>query len=87
MGGTGAGVEEAGVKLDEALAGVKRIFIDTAPVIYFVEDNPDFVEVVQVVINKLMAREIEAVISPVTFAECMVQPIKMKAIALIIFLI
>ncbi len=82
MGGTGSGVEEAGVNLDEALAGVKRIFIDTAPVIYFVEDNPDFVEVVQVVINKLMAREIEAVISPVTFAECMVQPIKMKDIKL-----
>ncbi|MEQ9238638.1 type II toxin-antitoxin system VapC family toxin [Coleofasciculus sp. E2-BRE-01] len=59
------------MRLDEALEGVKRIFIDTAPVIYFVEENPDFVDVVQVVIDKLIAGEIEAVISPVTLAECM----------------
>ncbi|MEC4807435.1 MAG: PIN domain-containing protein [Jaaginema sp. PMC 1080.18] len=66
------------MKLDEALEGVKRVFLDTAPVIYFVEEIPDFVEVVQVVIDKLIAGEIEAVISPVTFAECLVQPIKIK---------
>lgn len=70
------------MSLDEALEGVKRIFIDTAPVIYFVEENPDFVDVVQVVINKLIAGEIEAVISPVTLAECMVQPIQRKDIKL-----
>lgn len=70
------------MRLDEALEGVKRIFIDTAPVIYFVEENPDFVDVVQVVIDKLIAGEIEAVISPVTLAECMVQPIQRKDIKL-----
>lgn len=70
------------MRLDEALEGVKRIFIDTAPVIYFVEENPDFVDVVQVVINKLIAGEIEAVIYPVTLAECMVQPIQRKDIKL-----
>jgi len=38
--------------------------------------------VVQVVIDKLIAGEIEAVISPVTLAECMVQPIQRKDIKL-----
>ena len=47
------------MRLGEALEGVKRIFIDTAPVIYFVEENPDFVDVVQVVIDKLITGEIE----------------------------
>lgn len=65
-----------------SLEGVKRVFFDTAPVIYFVEEHPDFVEVVQVVVDKLIAGEIEAVISPVTFAECMVQPIQTKDIKL-----
>lgn len=29
------------MKISEALVGVSHIFIDTAPVIYFVERNPD----------------------------------------------
>ncbi|MEC4893676.1 MAG: hypothetical protein SAL07_24235 [Oscillatoria sp. PMC 1051.18] len=61
------------MNIGEALRGVKTIFLDTAPVIYFIEENPDFIDVVQSVINKLNAGELQAIISPVTFAECLAQ--------------
>jgi hypothetical protein len=31
------------MKIEQALKGVKRLFLDTAPVVYFVEQNPEFV--------------------------------------------
>jgi hypothetical protein len=31
------------MKVEEALRGVKRLFLDTAPVVYFVEQNPEFI--------------------------------------------
>ncbi|NEP53541.1 MAG: hypothetical protein F6K65_33980 [Moorea sp. SIO3C2] len=62
--------------LDEALEGVKTIFIDTSPVIYYLENHAVFVDVVQGVINKLDGGELQGVISPVTLAECLVNPLK-----------
>jgi hypothetical protein len=35
------------VKLDDALVSVTRLFLDTAPVIYFVEKNPTYLDRVQ----------------------------------------
>ncbi|NEO75298.1 PIN domain-containing protein [Moorena sp. SIO4G3] len=64
------------MSLDEALEGVKTIFIDTSPVIYYVENHPLFADVVQGVINKLDGGDLQGVISPVTLAECLVNPLK-----------
>ncbi|MEH1833131.1 MAG: hypothetical protein V7L29_13890 [Nostoc sp.] len=35
------------MKINDALVGVSRLFVDTAPVIYFVERNPQFVDLVE----------------------------------------
>jgi hypothetical protein len=32
------------MKISDALVGVSSLFLDTAPVIYFVERNPQFVD-------------------------------------------
>lgn len=32
------------MKLAEQLESLRQVFLDTAPVIYFVEKNPDFAE-------------------------------------------
>jgi hypothetical protein len=34
------------MRISDALTGVSRLFLDTAPVIYFVERNPQFVDLV-----------------------------------------
>jgi predicted nucleic acid-binding protein len=62
--------------IDEALVGVSRLFLDTAPVIYFVERNPEFVSQVDPIFEKLES-EITAVMSAVTVAECLVGALRL----------
>jgi predicted nucleic acid-binding protein len=71
-------VEEVRVTLNEALQGVKSIFLDTAPVVYYVENHPLFADGVEGVIKKLDSGELQGIISPVTLAECLVYPLKSK---------
>jgi predicted nucleic acid-binding protein len=56
---------------------VRQIFIDTAPVIYFVEKNPAFETKVQEVFQRLDDGKLTAVVSPITLAECLVLPYKL----------
>lgn len=64
------------MNLAEQLASFRQIFLDTAPVIYFVEKNPDYSEKVQPVFSKLDEGTLIAVVSPITLAECLVLPYK-----------
>ncbi len=59
------------------LDSAKQIFIDTAPVIYFVEKNPNFETKVQDVFQRLDDGKLSAVVSPITLAECLVLPYKL----------
>ena len=64
------------MKLDEQLDSIRQIFLDTAPVIYFVEKNPVYSEKVQFVFSRLDDGKLIAVVSPITLAECLVLPYK-----------
>ncbi|WP_237766214.1 PIN domain-containing protein [Arthrospira platensis] len=64
------------MKIDAALAGVSRLFLDTAPVIYFVERNPSFVDRVDPIFERLES-EITPVVGSVTVAECLVGALQM----------
>jgi hypothetical protein len=59
------------MKIEEALRGVKRLFLDTAPVVYFVEQNPEFIVRVEPIFARLDL-DIIGVVSAVTLAECLV---------------
>jgi predicted nucleic acid-binding protein len=63
------------MKVEEALRGVKRLFLDTAPVVYFVEQNPEFITRVEPIFARLDL-DLIGVVSAVTLAECLVFPIK-----------
>lgn len=63
------------MRIEAALNGVTRMFLDTAPVIYEVERHPDFVAVVDPIFDRLDT-DITSVISPITLAECLVGPLK-----------
>lgn len=41
------------MKLEDYLIGVKKIFLDTAPVIYYVENHSIYADVVEQVIDRL----------------------------------
>jgi predicted nucleic acid-binding protein len=61
--------------IEETLRGVKRLFLDTAPVVYFVEQNPEFIGRVEPIFERLDL-DIVGVVSAITLAECLVFPIK-----------
>ncbi len=63
------------MKIEEALRGVNRLFLDTAPVVYFVEQNAEFIDRVEPIFSRLDL-DIIGIVSPVTLAECLVFPIK-----------
>jgi predicted nucleic acid-binding protein len=60
------------------LRDVQRLFLDTAPVIYFVEDNPVYRQRVQAVFELVDAGTLEVVTSPITLSECLVHPFRFQ---------
>lgn len=64
------------MNISDGLAGVSRLFLDTAPVIYFVERNPHFVNLVDPIFARL-ENDITAVVSPITLAECLIHPLRL----------
>jgi len=58
----------------ERLNGVRRIFLDTAPVVYYVERHPEFSRLVIPVFDMIDEGSLLAVTSPITLAECLVGP-------------
>lgn len=64
------------MKVSIALQNVSRLFLDTAPVIYLVERNPDYLSRVEAIFLQIDNGLLDAVTSPVTLAECLVQPIR-----------
>jgi len=56
--------------------GVRRIFLDSAPVIYFVEEHPVYYPLLQPIFQRLETQDLIAVTSPITLAECLVFPMR-----------
>jgi hypothetical protein len=64
------------MKLPDALGDVRRLFLDTAPAIYFLERHPVYYHRMEAVFRIRREREIVLVTSPITLAECLVHPIR-----------
>lgn len=65
------------MKISDALAGVSRLFLDTAPVIYLVEKHPTYFDRVAAIFQAIDGGQVGAVTSPVTLAECLVHPLRL----------
>lgn len=70
------------MKVSDALQGLTKIFLDTAPVVYYIEANPGFTAVVDAVFTQLDQGQFQAVVSPVTLAECLVFPRRLGQVQL-----
>ena len=64
------------MKLEAALQQVNRLFLDSAPVIYYIDMNPAYFAVIDGVFDWIESNSIRVVTSPVTLAECLVLPIR-----------
>jgi predicted nucleic acid-binding protein len=58
------------------LRGFRRLFLDSAPVIYFVEKHPVYYSLLKPIFNSFESGDVVAVTSPVTLAECLVLPMR-----------
>jgi predicted nucleic acid-binding protein len=65
------------VTIDDALRTVHRLFLDTAPVIYFVERNPTYTARVDDIFDRLDKGTPQAATSPITLAECLIGPLRL----------
>jgi predicted nucleic acid-binding protein len=65
------------VKLGACLQGVSRLFLDTAPVVYYLERHPRYAPVADVVFQRIDSGTVSGVTSPITLAECLVVPIRL----------
>jgi len=64
------------MKMAEALDGVRRLFLDTAPAIYFLERHPIYGSRMDIFFRLRKENSIILVTSPVTLAECLVHPLR-----------
>lgn len=67
---------EALTALERALPPGGRVAIDTAPLIYFVEEHPRYFEAVETVLRWVDSGRLEAVTSTVTLIEVLSRPIE-----------
>jgi predicted nucleic acid-binding protein len=65
------------VKIEAALMDVTRLCLDTAPVVYLVERNPTFFDVVSAVFERVDEAQLRAVAS-ITLSECLVGAYRMN---------
>lgn len=61
----------------DSLQNVTLLFLDTAPVIYYVEENPSYSALAEVIFERIDNGSLTAVTSPVTLAECLVVPYRL----------
>ena len=53
-----------------------RIFLDTAPVVYYVEGNAAYFQRIAPIFQAFDADKLTAITSPITLAECLVMPLR-----------
>lgn len=64
------------MKIEDALKGIRRLYLETAPLIYYVEENPAYVTKMDAIVDAVEQGSIDAVTSVITLAEVLTQPMK-----------
>lgn len=66
------------MKITDALKGVQRLYIETAPLIYYVEEHPNYIAKMDAIIEAMDHAGLTAVSSVITLTEVLNQPMKMS---------
>ncbi len=67
------------VNISEYLSGISSLFLDTAPVIYYVEAHPLYLPKVEKIFERIDNGTLTAVTSPITLSECLILPYRLKS--------
>jgi predicted nucleic acid-binding protein len=62
--------------MDLPIGDADRIFLDSAPVIYFIQRHPNYHHLLRPIFDRFDTRELTPVTSPITLAECLIFPMK-----------
>lgn len=65
------------MKIADALSKVKRIYIEAAPLIYYVEENTTYVERMDAIIAAIENQTAEAISSVITLTEVITHPLRL----------
>jgi hypothetical protein len=65
------------VKVSDALLGIRRLYVETAPLIHYVEENLAYVAKMDTIVEAVDSASIEAVSSVITLTEVLVHPLKL----------
>jgi predicted nucleic acid-binding protein len=68
--------------LADALDGYQTIGIDTSPFIYFIDINPRYADLVQIVLDRLLKGASRGATSVVTIMEIRVKPLREQRLAI-----
>lgn len=64
------------MKLDTALQGIDRLYIDSAPLIYYVEQHVDFFAPMVQIVHHIESTSVQVFTSVIALTEVMVQPLR-----------
>ena len=67
-------------RLDDLLAGVTRVGLDTMSVIYDVEANPQYVALMDVIFDRVANGRLSGAASTITLLEVLVKPLRLGAV-------
>lgn len=65
------------MKVVDALEGVGRLGVETAPYVYYVENHPGYADKVAVIFEMVEAVQIEVVTSTIALTEILIKPIQL----------
>lgn len=65
------------MNIEYRLRGVKRLFLDTAPLIYYVEENRRYLPLVDVIFDRIFEEQLIGITSPISLAECLARPYRL----------
>jgi predicted nucleic acid-binding protein len=64
------------MNLGDRLRGLNRVYVDSSPLIYYVEFHPNRAIQLDAFFDRVTQESMTAVTSPITLAECLVYPFK-----------
>ncbi len=67
------------MRIDAALKGVARLGVDTAPFIYYIEENPIYLARIAPIFLAADSAQIELVTSTITVSEVLIHPLRLGA--------
>jgi predicted nucleic acid-binding protein len=63
------------MKIGDALKNIRLIYVESAPLIYYIEENPTYVSRIDTIIEAIENTPIEAVSSVITLTEVLIHPL------------